>query len=321
MHEIVTTIYAYKSSVFIARLDGNITSIKLPQSWYKFSSKVKPYSFEIRNLEKIVSGMQALKGVLFVATPNFLINFDLEDNYLSNEGFKKYVADCTKIKIDYQNKILFAASEERGIVALKISNPRNPLFLTDMKLDISGKQYISEMDVFDNTVYLAIRNLGIIRIDYNENEFKKPKITRTVRKIKLEDPQDVKYNKHNKYLYIADSDQGFLLLSTINNQLVFSQQLPNFDSPKKIILHYQNALIQGSKGLYMFNKADETIQVIFDYKIGASTKYYNKFIYYNDGFLNLLILGKSDTLDLNDTGYNPFKNIFSYSKKEIRRIK
>ncbi|RFU70035.1 hypothetical protein [Bacillus sp. V59.32b] len=317
----VSTLSIYNSSIITAYTDGRISSLPLPKNWHSLYKERNPYVFDLKTEEKFINEIVGYKGSLFVATTNRLQSFNINksSHVQQNHYFKKEIVNCTHLKINYENALLFAVSEERGIVVLNLSNPLKPRFVRDITVRFFQEEncIISDMDLYQNTIFLALRNIGILRLDYYQNELQEPVVYRSFEKIRLSDPQDVKYNKNNLYLYIADADEGLIVLNTRDNNVVHRCRLPNNDFPRKIIIHHKNCIVQGSKGLYFYDTTTKGLNIIFEFKIGAISKYYNKIIFYKNKRLNLLILG-NDT-EIIDNDY--FLSVYKYSKNILTKIK
>jgi hypothetical protein len=263
--------------------------------------------------------MIGFKGSLFVTTSNQLLCYDLKKSPVEkNQYFMKNIVNCTHIRINYKNNLLFAISEERGLVVIDISNPLKPRYICDIPVSFFQEHncVISDLDLYENTIFLALRNKGILRLDYYQNNVE-PVVYRSFEKIRLNDPQDVKYNKNNHYLYIADADEGLIILNTEDNKVVHSCILPNDDFPRKLIIHYKNCIIQGSKGLYIYNTRSKEIKTIMEFKIGAVSKYYNKIFFYKNRKLNLLVLGNDTDIADNDN----FSGIYKFKNNKLLIIK
>jgi hypothetical protein len=317
---IVSSISVYNGSILTAYMDGRIISTPLPTNWFKPSHKSRPYSFELRSDEKYIKEMRGYKGSLFITTSNQLICFNIKKSPAEkSQYYSKTIVDCTQMRINYKNSLLFAISEERGIVVLNVKNPLNPRYIDDIEVSFFQQKecIISDIDLHENTIFLALRNMGILRLDYYQNELQNPVIYRSFEKISLKDPQDVKFNKKNSYLYIADADEGLIILDTVGNKVIYSCRLPNNDFPRKLIIHNNNCIVQGSRGLYLFNTSEKGLETIFEFKIGALAKYYNKIFFYKNKKLNLLVLGKSVEIENNDI----FSSVYKYSGNTLSIIK
>ncbi len=308
--KIITSLYAYKYSLFIAYLDGSIDIIPLPEFRTKFNitrTKV-PFANKIEANTNLIIGMQALQNVLFAATSNQLFSQELVpsiNNEKNLDVFFKEISGCQKIIINYAENILYIITNERGIVAIDINNVRRPKFLNDMASSaLEGLEdgAISGIDVMPNSLLIAIRNRGIFRIFFNENPFH-PIIEREITKIRLEDVQDVVHVPGTNLIYALDSDKGFLILNIQNNVVEFERVLPDNDSPKSVYYYREYALIRGGKGLYLFNPKTRRIERVFEKKIGAMDSYYNHFFYTQEGQIKLLILssiGESKSQEIFD---------------------
>lgn len=317
---LICSLYTYNYSLFTAYLDGSVKVFPLPKLYPKRYENLKPYNLNIPgDSERSIIEMQAYKHVLFASTSEYLYSFDLKKGNENHTIFQKEIPYCTQIKIDYKKKFLFAVSDERGLVTIDISNPHNPKFKTDIYSDFKRKNYsIVDMDVDNGIIFLAVRNYGILRIDYSDSTLRKPKVYREIEKIYLEDPQDVKYSPINKHIYICDANKGLITLDTSKGEAK-EYSLNNDDIPRKVIIHYNDAIIQGKKGLYYFNFGYKTMSKIFDYKIGTMTKYYNQLVYCKNNSLNLIILEKSNhpRVECTNEELSFFKNVYRFNDKII----
>ncbi|PGP49038.1 hypothetical protein CN993_00785 [Bacillus thuringiensis] len=316
----VSTLLVYNASIFTAYTNGRITSVPLPTNWFKPSVKSSSYSFDIISDEKDINDMIGYKGSLFVTTSNQLQCFNIKKSPVEkNQYYTKNIVDCTHMRINYRNNLAFAISEERGIVVLNVSNPLNPRYIGDIDVNLFYQEdcIITGIDIHENTIFLALRNKGILRLDYYQNEIQEPKIYRSFEKISLKDPQDVKFNKKNSNLYIADADEGLIILSTMDNKIIHCCRLPNDDFPRKLIIHNNNCIVQGSKGLYLYNTREKDLEIILNFKIGAIAKYYNKIFFYKNKKLNLLVFGNSVEMLDNDV----FTSVYQYTNNNVFKIK
>lgn len=308
--KIITSLYAYKYSLFVAYLDGGIDIIPIPEFRKKFNitrTKV-PFANKIEENKNLIIGMQALQNILFAATSNQLFSHELIPSIYSNkdfEGFYKDISGCQKIIINYSNNILYVITNERGIVAIDIKNVHQPKFKNDLAssaLEGIEDGAITGVDVMENSLLISIRNRGVYRIFINEeNRF--PVIEREITKIRLEDVQDVVHVPKTKLIYVLDGEKGFLIMNITNNSVEFESKLPESDYPKSVFIYNQYALIRGAKGLYLFSPKSKTIERIFEKKIGAMDSYYNHFFYTQEGQIKVLILsstGESESLEMFD---------------------
>lgn len=334
-HSFVSKMLIYDYTIFTAYINGVIKVESLPKSLGHFLEKnnIKG-DFNIQTNEEYIYEMLAYKGVLFVSTDKKLLGYRIENNRLREiEFFSKSIIECVTMKVDSSGR-LFAVSENRGLIVLNISDPLSPKYVCDISLNNyfgNPVNVIADMDLVDNTIFLALRNKGILRIDYNgkikslSNEL----IYTSVEKLMLKDPQDVKFNKINNFLYIVDAEEGLVIIDTNYNSMYDSVQLPNQDTPVKIIIYKEDCFIQGNKGLYYYHTLYREISIILDYKIGEINKYYNNLIYYKKGKLNIIILGKNGN-KLNELVFNysgnylnklEFNEIYTFSKNVLEKIK
>jgi len=316
----ISTLSIYNSSIITAFTDGKIVSTPLPTNWKKPLIHSSPYSFELQTNEEFINEMIGFKGSLFVSTSNQLLCFNIMKSPVEkNQYFMKNIVNCTHMRINYKSNLLFAISEERGLVVIDISNPLEPRYMCDIPVSFFQENncVISDLDLYENTIFLALRNKGILRLDYYQNTVKEPLIHRSFEKIRLNDPQDVKYNKNNHYLYIADAEEGLIILNTEDNKVVHRCLLPNNDFPRKLIIHHKNCIIQGSKGLYIYNTSSKEIKTIIGFKIGAVSKYYNKILFYKNRKLNLLVLGNNTDIEDNDN----FSRVYKFKNNNLSIIK
>ncbi|TQR14727.1 hypothetical protein [Psychrobacillus soli] len=318
----VSTMLVYNSTVFTAYTNGEIQATPLPNNWFKpYRKDIKTYTFQLQSDEKYINDMLGYKGALYVTTPNQLHCFKLEnDKLIKEEQYLKKIVECTKIKIDYKSKLLFAVSEDRGLVVINISNPFSPKYICDISLDNyfgEGNNVISDMDLCENIIFLALRGKGILRIDYYNKEIKDSLWYSTVEKIKLQDPQDVKYNKNNLHLYIADAVEGLIVLNTLDNSIIDTFKLPNDDFPVKLIINGKNCIVQGNNGLYMYQVNERKISTILNYKVGEVIKYFNKIIFYKNRKLNLIVFGNK----VDNDNEEMFSKVYKYYKNELSVVK
>lgn len=271
--KIITSLYAYNYSLFVAYLDGSIDVFPLPEYNSKLfypQSHIK-YQNKIETNSDLIIGMQAKQHILFAATTDQLFSFNLDQVKIYNDGYFKSISGCQRIIINHNNNILYVITKDRGIVAINIQNAHRPKFINDMETSVlNGIEdgAVSGLNVIDNSILLSIRNRGIFRIIIDENN-KIPSIEREITKIQLEDVQDIIFEKRNRMIYALDSERGFLIINTTNNQVEFERKLPDGDTPKSILLYNNNALIRGGKGLYSFDPKSKNILKILDKKIGA----------------------------------------------------
>ncbi|SDH03402.1 hypothetical protein [Desulfosporosinus hippei] len=326
LNHTITSLHCYHNSLFVAYLNGKIEIIPLYKNFSGYFSRLTPFNIDNLNNDSIIIDMQTYRETLFTSTHQFLFSFDLRNNNQPQQVFEKRIPFCTKIKINHKRRLLFALSETRGLVVLNIFNPNSPQYLTDIEnkiIDKNGHSYVTDIDVNDNTIFLALRSKGIVRIDFLQNEFSVPSVYKQIKKISLTEPQEIKYSSLTKLLYIIDASEGLILLNTSNNEVLFSKRLPQNDMPRKIILHYKDAVIQGRKGVYYFNFKEETLKMIFNFKIGTMTKYHKQLVYSKQNSLNLLVLGKLDEpkkTELIDSSAR-FTRIDNYFNNELTPLK
>jgi len=255
------------------------------------------------NAGDAIIDMQASNNVLFASTSNklYCYDFKLDNSDVLSKLFVKEIPDCSNIKIDYTNHLLFAFSSTKGIIAFNIRNPRKAKFISSLRpveLKREGNLNLTEIDVYDKTIFLVIRKSKIIRIDLQEqsDEFgitKQLVIGREFDKISLQDPQDAKYYHPKNLLYVADADLGFMVINIQTNEILFTKIFEDgSDFPQKIILLNGNAVVKTCNGLYFFNFKRRSFDRIFDYKIGSIAKYYNSFIYSKNNKLNYVRVGR-----------------------------
>lgn len=327
-NKIITSLYIYNSTLFKARLDGKIEATPVPNKWLKYNN-AQPYSLII-DIDKIVIEMQGYQGVLFVATSERLCAYNLKNMNNVIGIFEKDIIKCKSIKIDYKNQWLFIVSETRGVTVLDISNALKPKFLRDIELpflqstcdEMSDQYIITDFDVVNGVAFLAVRNKGIVRIDYAEGRFREPELVRTIDKIILDDPQDVRFCSENQYLYIVDSERGFIILDTRNNGVVYERNSFDGGTPKKLLLRRQDAIIQTGKGLYLFKFSSKSLEKVLDFKVGALSMYYNHIVFSKRFSTNILTLAKR--YSYLDEEYKRqldyFESVYTFDSK-LERIK
>lgn len=307
--KIITSLYAYNYNLFIAYFNKTLKIQNIPQLRTPFFASRSNYE-SIINVDDFIVDMQAKGNILYASTPNKLISYDLlnQSDNSNNEVFSKNVPDCSLLKIDYKENILFLVSNQKGIIALNIKNPKKPKFISNFiptPLSNFSDLSISDIDVYNKKIFLTIRKFGITRIDY-EGGGHNFEILKEIDKIKLIDPQVTKYSEKFKRLYIGDADKGFIVYDINRNKIVFNEKLPNNDFPQDIIKYYSNIVIRGKKGLYYFKNNQKRIFSIFNKKIGAITSYYNQIFFVEKGDSKILVLGKLSDGSMGILGRSPY---------------
>lgn len=294
--KIYTSLYVYSNYLFSAHMNGIIEIQKLPKDIFHYFPISKLKTLPIDTASWIID-MQAYKNVLFASTTKAIFSYKLKakEELRNSYSLIKFVPNCTHLRIDYKNKYLFAISENRGIIAVDIKNPNEPRKLSEFRPFYLKKRDgyfpVSDFDVYNGMIFIALRSYGIVRIDY-ERKFSAPKVFREFLKIPLNDPQDVKYSPHNKYLYVIDSQRGLVVTDLARNRIIFDGIIGNNeDFPQKIIIHYNNAIIKCKNSIYYFKSSQNKISKIYDKKVGAITKYYGRIIFSRKGKLNLIKIG------------------------------
>ena len=324
LNKIITSMYIYNSTLFTAELGGMIEAIPVPDTWPRYNNKAESYSLTI-GTDKIVLEMQGYRGVLFVATAEGLFAYNLKNANKSILFFEKNIMQCKSIKMDYLNKWLFIVSETRGITVLNVLNPLLPKFIKDIKLPFIqnidneniGKYMITDFDVVNGVAFLAVRNKGIVRIDYSEGRFGEPEIFKIMDKINLNDPLDVRFCAENQYLYIIDSERGFIILDTKDNRVIFEHSLVDEGTPERLLLYRRDAIIQTARGLFLFKFFSKKINRMLDFKVGALAKYYNHIIFSKNSSTNILSLGGKANYfnDEDESQLRGFESIYTYDVK------
>lgn len=294
--KIYTSLYVYSNYLFSAYIDGVIDIQKLPKIEFKFflKSKIKPLVIDSGSW---IIDMQAYKNVLFASTTKQIFAYNLDPKALVEKRYQsvKFIRNCTHLKIDYKNKLLFAISENLGIIALDIRDPVNikrlsnivPYFIRDENMYYP----VTDFDVYDGMIFIALRSYGIVRIDF-KLEFNYPHIYREFLKIPLNDPQGVKYSPYNKLLYVIDAKRGLIITDLGINKIIFDKKLGRSDFPQEIIIHYSDAIIKCKNSIYYYKSSENKALKIYKYKVGAITKYYNRLIFSRKGRLNVIKIGK-----------------------------
>jgi hypothetical protein len=293
MLKIISSIYAYKYHLFSGYSNGDL--IINPLSFYSFDIKERldPLSHNMTNANTQIVDMVAYKDILYILTTAYLYYVDLKESNNFDIVKIKHNTDCSKIAVDSSQKILFLFSEEKGLIALNIKQPKEPIIINFLMPDIlkdKGKFFLTHMEVLDNIIFLSVRNFGIVRLDYRSVGFNELNIWREIHKIPLKEPQDVKYCKRNNYLYILDYNEGLVVLNIADGEIIFHNKLPDNDFPINLVLEKENAIIQGKNGVYYFKINDKQFYTIFNFKIGELFIYFNNLFYVKNNKLNLLKL-------------------------------
>lgn len=320
---ITTALYTYNSSIFSAYFDGKIIARKLPDNWMRYTQNSKPYTFKSDNILRCVTNMVGYKGILYLSSSNEIKSIDLKNKLQTDENLSKYTKNCTMLNIDFNAKILKAASLERGIVFININKPKKLEFLKELEIDMFKNSNLSivGMESSPESTFISVRNLGIVKIDNENGNIEKAIIKDNNKKILLEDPQGVKFNKRNQLLYIIDSEKGLILSDPKHDNIIYQNKLPNEDSPKNIFLLNHSAIIQGYKGLYMFMFGSRKFKILLETKTGAITKYYNKIIYNKEGQLNLLMLDNKSNKEISYLKeYEIFENIYLHRNGVTEKV-
>lgn len=286
----------YNFHLFIVYLDGNIRIEKIPWLRPQFYDPNTRYVKSII-CNTLITSLQASEHIIYLTTGTKLIAYNLKSGSETNHSafFVKEVPECNLLKIDYNNKLLFVFSKERGIVALDISDPLFPRYLTTLQTNIQkkiGELPVTNIELNNNTLFLSIRNFGIIRVDFNRDQFGDVQILNEINKIKLIDPQDVRFNPRTNEMVIIDSKYGLLGYSLSRNEINYQKTFDNSIYPQKLFLIYGTPFIQTNKGFVIYNKFSNNIEEIFARKIGAVYHYYNYIIFSEKGFIKLLKYGK-----------------------------
>lgn len=322
LEKFISSLYIYYNKLFVGYTSGKILIYDFPiKNGRTYNFGRVSYQREISAASAIVE-MQSLQHVLFVSTSDKLYGFDflrMNDSVLF-DTFEKEIPDCSNIKIDSQKKLLFAFSTSLGIFLLDIKNPHKPKFIKNIKPEIlksTGSLDVTDLDVYENTIFMSIRNSQIMRIDLDLTETNE-KINHEFTKMVLSDPQDVKYSPKSNLLYIADADQGFYVYDIQSGTNLFSKSIEtNSGFPQKIILDGNNAIVKLSSSVYYYNHSKKSFDLILDSKIGCIAKYFKMYVYTKQNTFNIFKIGSFTNQEFNSLSSSEikFQNINSFSTK------
>jgi hypothetical protein len=211
--------------------------------------------------------------------------------------------DISQLTINYNQDNLYALSESKGIVQLDISHSRYQEVMSNYTpsiLEREGSFTVSNIESSFNYLLIAVRNFGVINTIIDNGDYLNEK------ELRSEDPQDVKYLKHQNLIVVADSEEGIIVYESGSVKPIKKVKLPNNDFPQQIEVSGGIIIIKGTVGLYAYYVSNGALLVLRDGKVGALAVYYDYVFFTSKGKVYSLTLG------------NSFENHgFSYDKREF----
>lgn len=283
---IITSIHIYNFHLFISYLGEGIRIIPFNDFRENFYKSQVQYPKEIggsSTLQEITTIGHLLLGI---TDSNFSIfplrsKDSLKDSYSDFwVGFKPI-----ELSLDYGNRELFVLNDNIGIAKLNIGSPFHPKTISNFipnAFDKLGDPVVSDMTGKDECVLVSIRGFGVSQLEYLDNDVVIEKTYRT------EDAQDALYLKERNLIIIADSVSGVLLYKKNENVPYKTVILPNSDIPQHIESFYNNILIKGKKGIYIYSIYDSKLIIIWEGSVGAITTYYNYIVFSSGGNVHLI---------------------------------
>ncbi len=286
MKNIITSLFVYKSNLYLSYLNGKIVQQHVDTKYKKSESISFTPIFDFDNT--IVLDIKAYKNRFYILTRDGLYEYH---NQLTKKI--KEISDAQVIAIDSVLKILFIVSDTRGLIGINLRNNR---FIDDINLDIFNKTgddenivSITSIVASAGVIFLSILNAGIFRIDYKKKEFSFK--YKTLHKLEIKNPQDIFFNEKEKQLVIVDFDYGLVIIN-IENENTNNYRLPNDDIPNtvKLVKTYNKTyyVIQARNGLYKFDPGNEEFIKIREERTSNLTTYFNKLFFTQKGQLNTI---------------------------------
>ncbi len=284
MKNIITSLFVYKSNLYISYLNGEIVQQNVDTN-YKKSETI---NFEPRfdSEDTVILDIKAYENKFYILTRDGLYEYS---NQLTNKI--KEISDAQVITIDHKLKILFIVSDSRGLIGINLRNNR---FIDDITIEIFNKNSIAIVSVTSivasgGIIFISILNSGIFRIDYRKKE--SGFIYKTLHKLEIENPQDICYNEKEKQLLVVDFDHGLIIIN-IENGNTNNYVLPNGDIPNtmKLVKSFNRTyyVIQARNGLYKFDLKNKEYIKIKEERTSNLTTYFNKIFFTQKGQLNTL---------------------------------
>lgn len=286
MKDIITSLFVYKSNLYISYLKGQIVQQHIDTKYKKseFISFAPIFDFD----NTIVLDIKAYENKFYILTRDGLYEYN---NQLTKKI--KEISDAQVIAIDSVLKILFIVSDSRGLIGINLRNNR---FIDDINLDIFNENVdnenivsITSIVASDGVIFLSILNAGIFRIDYRKKE--SSFIYETLHKLEIKNPQDICFNEKEKQLVVVDFDYGLVIIN-IENGNTNNYSLPNEDIPNsvKLVKTYNKTyyVIQARNGLYKFDLKNENYIKIKEGRTSNLTTYFNQLFFTQKGQLNTM---------------------------------
>jgi hypothetical protein len=227
MNDIITSLFIYKSQLYTSSLEGNISQVDI-KTKYINNEKVN-FSLDNSLLNTIILDIKAYKNKFYILTRDGLYKY-----FDSSIDKIKSIEDAQVITIDNELQTLFIVSDKRGLIGINLNTDN---YIDDIYLDFfnrNSKQTqipITSIVASNGIIFLSILNAGIFRIDYKNKESNF--VYKKMRKIELQTPQDIYYNKKDQEIAIADYEYGLVLIK-LNNGDTTNYRLPNDDIPNTI---------------------------------------------------------------------------------------
>jgi len=277
MRKIITSLYIYKSQLFISQLNGVIEKLDLETS-YKNIQPTHDIDFNLNFSGEIIIDIKAFKDKYYILTRKGVYCYS--NNILEK---LKQISDAQVLTVDSKTGVLFIFSDTRGLIGMNLYNNSYIDDIPLIKLEGLFREEqipVTSIVSYDGVIFLSILSKGVYRIDYknrnNQLDFS------NFLKIQLKLPQDIYYIEEDKELAIIDYDLGLVIVN-INNGYTRTYNLPNEDVAYTIkSLKTRNKryyVIQSRNALYKFNRDRHTFSIIENKKVSNLITYYNK-IYY-----------------------------------------
>jgi hypothetical protein len=285
--EIISSIYIYNFHIIISYLGSGIKIIPFNDRRKRFFHKYDEPEYVNAIDEKLsLNELNAKGDILFGTSVSIIHNYNLL-NY--NKGVEKKIILpnilFNQLSIDYSFHNLYALSEKKGIYTIDIDVPISPIIKNPYipKLfDNLGDPVVSSMVSEKNKILLAIRGYGVSSL-FNQKDY-----IHEETEYRSDDPQDVDYDSKNNIVVIADSVKGIEIYDH-NKRIINAVKLPNNDFPQQVKFFYNQVLIKGKYGLYIYNYLKNTIKNIFEGRVGTLYTYYEYIFFTSRGTLHLLM--------------------------------
>lgn len=286
---IISSICVYNFHLIISYLRGGVRIVPFKDNRNLFYASKARYLDILENGSGLLE-MQGNKHILFGTQNGDLKGYNLSRKNESQQFsiIELPIHDISQITIDYQQKDLFAYSENNGFLEINISSQLYPQIKNEIIPEFQKKiinPVISNMEALDNGLLISVRNYGVASVAIKTGKSNK-------NDIRLEDPQDARRVHHSDIIAIADIE-GLVLYDMKQEKTNRKINLPNNDFPQQLEVAYGSIIIKGAYGLYIYSLKNNKLITLVEGKIGAITTYYD-YVFFTQK-------GKVFSLTLNNT--------------------